>query len=313
MNNKVIGHEVVEQRFLEAMQSSRLHHAWLLYGQKGIGKSAIAKQMAAAYLCEHNREGDVQAGCGECHGCAMLAADSHPDFIYTAREEGKRDLPVSRIRETLDFLSLSGMESQRRIVLLDDAETMNIQAANALLKGLEEPSQGSLLLIVCHDLMHLPATIRSRCMLEHCSPLNEQNMQQVLDDMGLGEETSELAFSLATGRPGHVACLQDQALADALLKWHRLVQDLGKADVGKIQDWLVKNITLVPHHLIVDTILYPLQQQLHQSKDFAKGQSLLDATWALAAWPGDVIRHTLRAAPTLLTRLLQLRSALRSS
>ncbi len=310
-----LGHEGLHERFAGALERQKLHHAWLLYGVKGIGKATEAMAMAALYLCE-NREANGEPcsqGCGECHSCCMLRAGSHPDFIMVERQEKKRDISVEQIRDLLSFLSLSGMESERRVVLLDDAELMNLQAANALLKGLEEPSAGSLLLMVCHDLMRLPATIRSRCMLGHCAPLNNDYMERVLADMTFSDAARDMAVEIAAGRPGHVACLQDDKVVDGLLQWRVLLQDLQHADVGELQGWLDAHLNMIPHALIVDVVLQQAQSQLQATDSFSLREALLETMWLLAAWPREVVRHSLRAAPALMALLLELRSHLREA
>lgn len=305
-----LGHETLHRRFAAALDQRRLHHAWLLYGLKGIGKATEAVAMAALYLCEAPAEGEA---CGECHGCCMLRAGSHPDFITVERLEKKRDISVEQVRDILSFLSLSGMESDRRVVLLNDAETMNIQAANALLKGLEEPSPGSLLLIVCHDLMRLPATIRSRCMLGHCAPLADAQMEQVLSGMTLSDKGRAMAVEIAAGRPGHVATLQESDVVEGLLQWRAMLQDISRADVGEMQGWLDRHLNIVPHELIVDVVLKAVESNLQTVGSFSLREELLSTMWALAAWPKDVVRHSLRAGPALIALLLELRLTLKSA
>lgn len=307
--NSALGHEVLHERFVSGLSNQKLHHAWLLYGVKGIGKATEAMAMAALYLCE-DRGADGQA-CGNCHACCMLKAGSHPDFIAVERLEKKRDITVDQIREVLSFLSLSGMESERRVVLLNDAETMNIQAANALLKGLEEPTSGSLLLMVCHDLMRLPATIRSRCMLGHCAPLGDAHMNSVLAEMDFTDAARKLAVEIAGGRPGHVACLQDSTVADGLLQWRALLKDVQRADVGELQGWLEAHLNLIPHDLIVDVVLQEAEANLPEISEFPIREELLKTMWSLAAWPREVVRHSLRAAPALMALLLELRALLK--
>ncbi len=265
--------------------------------------------MAGFYLCE--KRAPNGHACGECHACCMLKAGSHPDFIAVERLEKKRDIAVDQIREVLSFLSLSGMESERRVVLLNDAETMNIQAANALLKGLEEPASGSLLLVVCHDLMRLPATVRSRCMLGHCAPLGDAHMNSVLAEMDFTDTARKLAVEIAGGRPGHVACLQDSAVADGLLQWRVLLKDVERADVGELQGWLETHLNLIPHDLIVDVVLQAVEANLPDISEFSVREALLKTMWSVAAWPREVVRHSLRAAPALMALLLELRAVLK--
>lgn len=304
-----LGHEALHKRFAGLLEKQKLHHAWLLYGVKGIGKATEAMAMAALYLCENSKE-NGQA-CGECHGCCMLRAGSHPDFINVERLEKKRDISVEQIRDVLSFLSLSGMESEKRVVLLNDAEMMNIQAANALLKGLEEPSAGSLLLIVCHDLMRLPATIRSRCMLGHCAPLNDTHMDRVLSGMEFSDSARKMALEIAGGRPGHVTCLQDSSVVKGLLQWRELLRNIQRADVGELQGWLDSHLNLIPHALIIDVVLHETESQLQAMDSFSLREELLKTMWSLAAWPREVVRHSLRASPALMALLLELRSVLK--
>jgi len=305
-----LGHEALHQRFAGSLAEKRLHHGWLLHGVKGIGKATEAMAMAALYLCEHPVDG---VACGECHGCSMLRAESHPDFHSVELLEKKRDINVEQVRDLLGFLSLTGMESDRRVVLIDGAELMNMQAANALLKGLEEPSPGSLLLIVCHDLMRLPATIRSRCMLGHCAPLNNEQMQSVLARMDFSGKARALAIEIAGGRPGHVAALQDEQAASALLELKRLVSDIVQSDIGEIQGWLDKHLNVVPNELVTDIVLQSANEEIQKIEHFTARDALLKTMWAIAAWPRDVIRHTLRASPALIGLILEFRANIKST
>ncbi|MBL4774555.1 MAG: DNA polymerase III subunit delta' [Mariprofundus sp.] len=307
--NHLFGHEASLARFSEALSSGRLHHAWLLYGMKGIGKHRLAEKLAGQLMCE------TETACGACHGCKMLAASSHPDVHRLALIDEKRDLNIEQIRHVLDFLSLSGAESGRRVVILDDAERMNGQAANALLKGLEEPSAGNVLLIVCSDLERLPATVRSRCMLQACLPLSDTDVRAVLQgqDNPIQEKYLELALALANGSPGAVVCLQDAKVANALLNWQTLIADMADADVGKIEVWIRTHIKAVPHILIVQILanaVYPALQ--HGEDEYSHQEAIQKALQACLRWPAEVLRHSLRAGPALLACILQLRSAFKA-
>ncbi len=308
--NRLIGHDGTLNRFSEAQAADTLHHAWLLYGMKGIGKHTLAEHLAGLLMC------DSHTACGACHGCKMLAVGSHPDVFRLGLIEGKRDLNIEQVRSVLSFLSLSGAESGRRVVVLDDAERMNKQAANALLKGLEEPSAGSVLLMVCSDLERLPATVRSRCMLEQCAPLADADVRAVLQQQEnpIQKQYVDLAVSLADGCPGAVRCLQDEATARALLEWQALVADPVRADVGKIEGWIRVHVKTVPHMLIVRMLtesVYPALQGVDGAGAFKSRETLQQALFDCVRWPGDVVRHSLRAGPALLACILQLRASLR--
>ncbi len=307
----ILGHDGVLTRFGEALAADSLHHAWLLYGMKGIGKRTLAEKLAGVLLC------DSQTACGDCHGCKMLAAGSHPDVFRIGLVEGKRDLNIEQVRSVLSFLALSGAESGRRVVILDDAERMNKQAANALLKGLEEPSAGSVLLMVCADLERLPATIRSRCMLQPCAPLADADVRAVLQlqEPPVDDRYLDLAVTLADGCPGAVGCLHDEAIAKALLQWRDLIADPARADVGNIENWIRTHVKTAPHLLIARMLaqsVYPALQGAGDAANFKQREALQQAIFDCARWPGDVVRHSLRAGPALLACILQLRSALKA-
>jgi len=309
--NQLYGHEATLQRFTDALVAETLHHAWLLYGMKGIGKHTLAEKLAGFMMC------DVQSACGECHGCKMLAAGSHPDVYRLGLLDGKRDLNIEQVRGVLSFLSLSGAESGRRVVILDDAERMNNQAANALLKGLEEPSAGSVLLMVCSDLERLPATVRSRCMLQQCSPLSDADVRAVLEQQEnpVQERYLDLAVDLADGCPGAVSCLQDTAIASALLEWRELIADPARADIGKIEGWIRLHVKTVPHLLIarmLTQVVYPILHKTCDTVTFENREVLQQALFDCIRWPGDVVRHSLRAGPALLACVLQLRASLKA-
>jgi len=309
--NRLYGHEAALSRFSQSLAADSLHHAWLLYGMKGIGKHTLAEKLAGLLMC------DSHAACGACHGCKMLAAGSHPDVFRLGLIEGKRDLNIEQVRGVLSFLWLSGAESGRRVVILDDAERMNNQAANALLKGLEEPSAGSILLMVCSDLERLPATVRSRCMLEQCSTLSEANVRSVLLQQAspIDDRFLDLAVAMAGGSPGSVSCMQDKKIAEALLNWQGLVSDIASTDIGKVEGWIRSHVKTVPHPLIVQMLaqaVYPVLQQPCSENDFRQREALQQTLQACIRWPNDVVRHSLRAGPALLACILQLRTSLRA-
>jgi len=328
----VLGHDVVRQRFANLFGKGKLHHAWLLHGPVGIGKRMLAHVLAADYLCERNRslvgqgEGaqgySAEPACGECHGCRMFDAGSHPDFLSLERvwdedkKKLKRDISVSQVRDMLGFLSLSGQESSRRVALIGDAGRLNASAFNAMLKGLEEPSPGFLVLIVCEDVQALPATVRSRCLLQFLSPLNEADMQAVLGGMQIPEHAIDFAVQLADGQPGKVAAMADPSIAAALLAWHDLLVEPAGFDIGRVQQWISKHVQQVPHDLIVDTVHAAIRPGLLRGGESSDAtisgiDAVLDAARHLAVWPQELIRRTLRPAPTLLAHMLALRLALR--
>ena len=155
-----------------------LPHALLIHGARGVGKLALAERIAQAILCESTKA----RPCGACEGCRWYSARTHPDFRRVEPEAlmpapvGDDDGPaperkakpsleikISQVRELADFLNVGSHRGRRRVALVHPAEDMNANAANALLKGLEEPPGGAMFILVSHRPARLLPTIRSRC------------------------------------------------------------------------------------------------------------------------------------------------------
>ncbi|MCE8020054.1 DNA polymerase III subunit delta' [Halomonas sp. MCCC 1A11036] len=173
------------QRFLELYRSGRLPHALLLSGPHGVGKQRFAEALLGYLLCAS--PGDV--ACGQCHGCHMLASGYHPDLLRVSPEEGKRQIRIDPIREVNAFVAQTAQQGGHRVIVLSPAEAMNVAAANALLKSLEEPGQHTLFLLLADVPSRMLATIRSRC--QHWSlpvPGLEQSQAWLTQQLGSREE-----------------------------------------------------------------------------------------------------------------------------
>lgn len=161
-------------------RSGTLPHALLVHGARGTGKLALAERIAQFLLCE--AADPARKPCGACAGCRWLAAGSHPDFRRLEPEalakepppsedeeaparKGKPSLEIKidQVRDLADFLNLRSHRAGLRVALVHPAEDMNVAAATALLKGLEEPAASAVFILVSHRPARLLATIRSRC------------------------------------------------------------------------------------------------------------------------------------------------------
>lgn len=148
------------QRVGTWLQSGHLPHALMLTGVVGCGKQLLASAFAALALCQHPEHGQA---CGHCPACHQFAVGTHPDYHRVTIAEDKNAILVDQIRELCATLALTSLHGGRKIAVLSPADAMNDNAANSLLKTLEEPSPDTLLILVTAQVARLPATIRSRC------------------------------------------------------------------------------------------------------------------------------------------------------
>ena len=148
------------RRLAERRRTGCLPHAMLVTGKSGVGKSSFSRFAAQSFLC---RQVDPGGYCGRCESCLLFEAATHPDFLPLEPEEKKTIIGVDQVRELIDELELTPQCSQSEVAVVDPADSMNLSAANCLLKTLEEPASANVILLVCSTPGFLPATIRSRC------------------------------------------------------------------------------------------------------------------------------------------------------
>lgn len=149
------------ERLWDIKKSERLSHALLFVGIDGIGKLQFAKTFANAILCASPTATGVP--CEQCHACHMVKAGSHPDLMLVAPEEIGKNIGVDKIREVIHAAVETTLKGGYRVIIIHPATAMNINAANALLKTLEEPTPNTLIILVSNQNMRLPATVISRC------------------------------------------------------------------------------------------------------------------------------------------------------
>lgn len=208
-----------------ALVSGQLAHAYLFRGPDGVGKQLFARSLAAAVNCRQRQQGTSsgEAGdtrslargsltwaslpCGHCSSCRKYSSGNHPDFMVISPEKGT--IKIDRIRELIRALSYPPYESESRVVLIEDIHTMRTEAANCLLKTLEEPPDGNLLILTASASRDVLTTISSRCQMIPFFSLREEEATEVLMRVNpeLDPETARLLARLSEGCPGQALTL----------------------------------------------------------------------------------------------------------
>ncbi len=193
----------VREEFRKRLQGDRLAHAFLLSGQPGTGKQGLAMEMAAALLCLENS----LPACGSCRSCQLLVSGAHPDFRILSFELNKSgklrtEIVIDQVRQLISFLQLTTTISEKKVALVQPAEAMNRNAANALLKTLEEPPGDAVIILLSNDPSRLAVTIRSRCQkLQVRSPDTDTALAWLLEEGAYGEVEAKSALKAAAGSP----------------------------------------------------------------------------------------------------------------
>ena len=212
--------------FAARLEQDRLPHALLVSGPEGIGKASLVEAMLQGLLCEES----TAEACGRCRSCRLLAGGAHPDRFVVVPEEDKRIIKVEAVRALIEQMMLTTTISPRKVALIAPAEAMNVNAANALLKTLEEPLGQAVLILLSHDPSRLPATIRSRCQLVAVhAPATAQAVDWLVTSQGLDPASAALALEATAGSPLRAAAL---AGSEDLERYRQLQRAL-EALVGK--------------------------------------------------------------------------------
>lgn len=199
----LFGHEQAEKTFAEAVASGRVHHAWLIEGPSGIGKSIFARRIAAWLLGARGPATAPFDAPAEDPVMSRCLSGGHPDLRVLARELGdkgklRQDISVEQIRSFNEFFSFKPAMGGWRVGIVDSLDELNRASANALLKTLEEPPPAAVLLLINHGSRPVLPTIRSRCRSLKLSPLSAEACAKALEATGHSREAADTV----SGRPG---------------------------------------------------------------------------------------------------------------
>jgi DNA polymerase-3 subunit delta' len=243
---RIRGHDALVEGFRRAVRRGRLAHAYLFTGSAGVGKRLFALELAKALLCEKNSPDQLEA-CDRCPSCVQVEAGTHLDFFTAVRPPEALEFPIELMRQLCQSFSLKAARGRGKVVLLDDADDLNEEAANCFLKTLEEPPPRSVLILIGSTPDRQLPTIVSRCQVIRFATLSPSLVDDLLRAQGI--EDAELRARLARlsgGSPGLARELADPALwefrremleglahvplpaVDLSRRWMEFVEEAGK-------------------------------------------------------------------------------------
>lgn len=194
-----------------SLERNRLSHAYLFTGPKGVGKETTAQALLFHVLCLEN----VLNPCGNCLGCKKLIKSVHPD-VYKITPE-KKEITIHQIREINNFLKYRPLEGKFKLILIKNAEKMNLEASNALLKSLEEPPPYAIFILITENSTQLLPTIVSRSQIVRFRPLSKKSVLKMLTDrFGFDRIVAETLAEISQGSLGRALKIAEKGFLEDL-------------------------------------------------------------------------------------------------
>jgi DNA polymerase-3 subunit delta' len=249
---RVLGNNDARGRVGVAIESGRNAHAFLIGGPSGSGKRTFATEIAAALNCEkRNDSSGTPLPCGRCQACLRIYNGGFTDVKITEKPKDRATLGVAQIKDLREDMFLSATESEHKVYIIDDAETMTVEAQNALLKVLEEPPRGVVIILLATECDKILTTIKSRVQFistERFSPreLTAHLRSHVAEARGLGDaELMEIAVS-SDGRLGEAIRLTDSKQAAQRREMREAVDGVIRAAIRKSYKDLREAVAALP-------------------------------------------------------------------
>ena len=248
--------------------------ALLVKGEPGLGKLQFTKSFAQYVFCQEVKSKQSSLACGQCKDCQLFSAGTHPDFLLIGLEEKAKQIKVDQVRKLVDVINKTSSREGMKVIVIEPAEAMNMNAANALLKSLEEPTKDTLIFLVAHAAHRLLPTIRSRCQTLNIDKPSKADAKAWLSTYISDTNKAEQLLSIANYSPLLARRLDENEYLSVYKQVAQFMQQanssqanpilaaekLNKCDVLQVLQalqqllWdlikLAQGIVLVPEHLL---------------------------------------------------------------
>ncbi len=206
---KLSGQGKAKRMLKRSLAADRIPHSYIFKGPEGVGRKLFGRGFAAAINCR-NPQGI--AACGVCSSCIKFHSGNHPDFLVITPDGG--GIRINQVRKLSRDLTYPPYESAMRVVILEDVHTMRQEAANSLLKTLEEPPENNLLILTAESSQEILATLTSRCQVVPFSRLDDDDTAKILENHGVEPGNAHLLAHLSGGSPGRALALKDTEIVE---------------------------------------------------------------------------------------------------
>lgn len=296
MSTQSIRQPSIQRLFLQLLQKNRLQHAYIFEGKAGTGKKEMAMWVTQSLYCIQGTEGACQA----CETCRRIAEHHHPDVLEI--EPDGQSIKIGQVRALKEEFTKSGMESRRKIVIVEDAEKMTNQAANSLLKFLEEPDGEISVFLLTTAKHRLLSTIVSRSQLIHFPQLPKADRIQTLVDKGMSKDKAAILVHLTSdaAQAEELAAKEELTqLVQAVWKWYAFISkkdDQAFVYVHTDLMSLVKDKT--DQYIVLDLMLILLQ-------DVLNSQVNEEYMFAFTAQKSELKRDADRLRPLAIAKMME--------
>ena len=205
----ILGHERIIEVFRRSIRGGKTSHSYIFEGPVGCGRRKTALALIQALFCPAADDDS----CGVCPSCRKVAGNTHADIHFIEPLPDKRDISIEQLREMQRVVALRPYEAPRKACIIEPAERMSVNAANSLLKTLEEPPGNAIIILLAENADMLLPTIRSRCQVVRFAPLPPEHVKLLLERNGMEAEAAALLAQLADGSMQRALELDDDALA----------------------------------------------------------------------------------------------------
>lgn len=299
---KLFGQQKAKHMLKRSLVSGRVPHAYIFKGPDGVGRKLFGRAFAAAVNCRNTK---VKTACGVCPSCLKIYSGNHPDFKVISPDKG--GIKIGQVRKLCKDLTYPPYESAMRVVILEDVHTMRLEAANSLLKTLEEPPENNLLILTADSSQEILATLTSRCQVVPFSVLEDDDAATILKQHGVDPDDAQLFAHLSGGSPGKALVLADTGVIDL---WREIISALsveeGASDsnldvVLKLAEKMAGLKDQLEHLLVFLKVWLRdllVADHHHYSCRGGTGQILKEGDGALKSWSSGQLFAKLRAIDT---------------